>query len=92
MTEDTNTESAVVVEGMSKFFGDFQALYDIDLTVDYGERVVICGPSGSGKSTLVRCLNQLETHQQGTVIVNGTELSENTKNIEDVPRTYTKNV
>ena len=47
MIEDTNTGSAVVVEGMSKFFGDFQALYDIDLTVDYGERVVICGPSGS---------------------------------------------
>ena len=66
---------------MSKFFGDFQALFDIDLTVDYGERVVICGPSGSGKSTLIRCLNQLETHQQGTVVVNGTELSENTKNI-----------
>ena len=84
--DSTNTGSAVVVEGMSKFFGDFQALYDIDLTVDYGERVVICGPSGSGKSTLIRCLNQLETHQQGTVVVNGTELSENTKNIEDVRR------
>ena len=86
MTENTNTGPAVVVEGMSKCFGDFQALYDIDLTVDYGERVVICGPSGSGKSTLIRCLNQLETHQQGTVVVNGTELSENTKNIEDVRR------
>lgn len=86
MTEEVNTEPAVLVVVMSKWFGDFQALFDIDLTVDYGERFVICGPSGSGKSTLIRCHNQLEIHQKGTVSANGTELSENTKNIEDVRR------
>ena len=69
MTEDTNTGSAVVVEGMSKFFGDFQALYDIDLTVDYGERVVICGPSGSGKSTVARLLLRLRDPAGGRVLV-----------------------
>ena len=86
MTEEVNTEPTVLVAVMSKWFGDFQALSDIDLTVDYGERAVICGPSGSGKSTLIRCHNQLEIHQKGTVIVNGTELSDNTKNIEDLRR------
>ena len=86
MTEEVNTEPAVLVVVMSKWFGDFQALFDIDLTVDYGERFVICGPSGSGKSTLIRCHNQLEIHQKGTVSANGTEPSENTKNIEDVRR------
>ena len=86
MTEEVNTEPAVLVAVMSKWFGDFQVLSDIDLTVDYGERVVICGPLSSGKSTLIRCHNQLETHKKGTVIVNGTELSENTKNIKDVRR------
>ena len=86
MTEEVNTEPAVLVVVMSKWFGDFQALFDIDLTVDYGERFVICGPSGSGKSTLIRCHNQLEIHQKGTVSANGTELSENTKNIENVRR------
>ena len=85
MTEEVNTESTVLVAVMSKWFGDFQALSDIDLTVDYGERAVICGPSGS-KSTLIRCHNQLEIPQKGTVIVNGTELSDNTKNIEDLRR------
>lgn len=86
MTEEVNTEPAVLVAVMSKWFGDFQVLSDIDLTVVYGERVVIYGPSGSGKSTLIRCHNQLEIHQKGTVIVNGTELSENTKKFEDVRR------
>ena len=86
MTEVESMDAAVTVDGVSKWFGDFQALSDIDLTVRYGERVVICGPSGSGKSTLIRCLNQLEVHQQGTIVVNGTELSAKTKNIEDVRR------
>jgi ABC-type polar amino acid transport system ATPase subunit len=79
-------EPAVVIEGMSKWFGDFQVLKDIDLTVHYGERIVICGPSGSGKSTLIRCINRLETHQHGSVVVNGVELRQGMKNLAAVRR------
>ena len=68
-------------EGVHKWFGNFHVLRHIDLDVVSGERIVICGPSGSGKSTLVRCINQLETHQRGRIVVDGTELSDRLANI-----------
>ncbi|UCE32840.1 MAG: amino acid ABC transporter ATP-binding protein [Burkholderiales bacterium] len=74
----------MVIEKLSKWFGDFKVLSDIDLTVAKGERIVVCGPSGSGKSTLIRCINRLETHQQGTIRVNGIELTDNLKNIDTI--------
>jgi general L-amino acid transport system ATP-binding protein len=79
-----DTDDIVRVEGLSKWFGEFQALRDIHLTVRRGERIVICGPSGSGKSTLIRCLNRLEQHQAGTVIVDGVKLDDSVKNIEAI--------
>jgi general L-amino acid transport system ATP-binding protein len=69
---------------LNKWFGTFQALRDITLDVRRGERVVICGPSGSGKSTLIRCLNRLETHESGSVVVDGVELDDSVKHIEAV--------
>ena len=78
------TQAAVQITAMNKWFGHFQALHDIDLTVAPGEKVVICGPSGSGKSTLIRCINRLEEHQQGQIIVDGTELTSDLKNIDKV--------
>ena len=69
---------------VNKWFGDFQVLKDINLTVSTKQRIVVCGPSGSGKSTLIRCINRLEEHQKGKIVVDGIELSENTKNIEQV--------
>ncbi len=77
-------ETAIRVVGMNKWFGNFHALRDIDLTVHRGERIVICGPSGSGKSTLIRCINALEGHQTGTIEVDGTTLSSDLKNIDKV--------
>jgi len=74
----------ISIKGMNKFYDDFQALTDIDLDVNVGERIVICGPSGSGKSTLIRCLNRLEAHQSGSVNVNGVELHQHMKNIDKV--------
>ena len=71
-------------KGVNKWFGEFHVLRDIDLSVARGERIVICGPSGSGKSTLIRCINRLEEHQQGELIVDGTELSDDLKAIEKV--------
>ncbi|MDX2142470.1 MAG: amino acid ABC transporter ATP-binding protein [Rhodospirillaceae bacterium] len=75
---------AVEFVGVHKWFGDFHVLRDINLCVRPGERIVICGPSGSGKSTLIRCVNALETHQQGRIIVRGTELTSDLKNIDSV--------
>ncbi len=69
------------LENVNKWFGDFQALRDINFTVGQGERVVVCGPSGSGKSTMIRCINRLEEHESGRVIVDGIELNDDTKNI-----------
>ncbi len=77
-------EVAIQVTAMNKWYGEFHVLRDIDLTVYRGERIVICGPSGSGKSTLIRCMNRLEEHQQGSIIVDGTELSSNIKDISKV--------
>ncbi|RKT30988.1 amino acid ABC transporter ATP-binding protein (PAAT family) [Roseovarius halotolerans] len=79
-------ENAIEISGLSKSFGSFQVLHDIDLVVGRGERVVICGPSGSGKSTLIRCINALEGFQSGSVSVDGTELGTAMKNIDQVRR------
>ncbi len=78
------SEPIIKIENVNKWFGDFQVLKDINLDVSAKQKIVVCGPSGSGKSTLIRCINRLEEHQNGTIIVDGTELSENTKNIEQV--------
>ncbi len=74
--------SIISIRGMHKWFGEFHVLKDIHLEVGRGERIVICGPSGSGKSTLIRCINRLEEHQQGAIVVDGTELTSDLKNIE----------
>ncbi|UWU19617.1 amino acid ABC transporter ATP-binding protein (plasmid) [Rhizobium sullae] len=82
----SETEVAVEIIGMHKSFGNFHALKDINLTVMKGERIVICGRSGSGKSTLIRCINRLEEHQRGKIIVDGIELTTDLKRIDDVRR------
>jgi general L-amino acid transport system ATP-binding protein len=71
---------------VSKWFGAFQALHDVDLSVARGEKVVVCGPSGSGKSTLIRCINRLEAHQSGRIVVDGVELDDNPQNVDRVRR------
>ncbi len=81
---DTNGETVIEVRNMSKWYGAFQVLTDINLTVKAGEKIVICGPSGSGKSTFIRCINRLEVHQEGDIIVDGIELTEDLKNIEQI--------
>ena len=73
---------AVEMRGVNKWFGNFHVLKDINLEVSRGERIVICGPSGSGKSTLVRCINRLEEHQEGEIIVDGIALTDDLKNID----------
>jgi general L-amino acid transport system ATP-binding protein len=78
--------AAVKMVGVNKWFGQFHVLRDINLEVGKGERIVICGPSGSGKSTLIRCINRLEEHQQGDIVVDGIPLTTNLKNIDDVRR------
>jgi len=84
MAENKTNDVMIELRGVSKWYDDFQALKDIDLTVRSGERVVICGPSGSGKSTLIRCVNRLEVHEEGTIIVDGIELTDDMKNIASV--------
>jgi general L-amino acid transport system ATP-binding protein len=81
-----NTAVAVEMVGVHKWYGDFHVLRDIDLRVTRGERIVICGPSGSGKSTLIRCINRLEVHQQGRIIVDGVELTNDVKKIDEIRR------
>ena len=78
------SDSIIQIQDVSKWFGDFQVLKEINLEVKAKEKIVVCGPSGSGKSTLIRCINRLEEHQKGNIIVDGTEISEDTKNIEQV--------
>lgn len=78
------SETIILMENVNKWYGQFHVLRDINLDVAAGERIVICGPSGSGKSTLIRCLNALESHQEGKIIVDGTELTDNLKKIEQV--------
>jgi len=75
---------AVALTGVQKWFGDFHVLRDIALTVDEGEKIVICGPSGSGKSTLIRCINGLETHDAGRIVVDGTELTRDLRTLETI--------
>ncbi len=77
-------EVAIQIEGMNKWYGSFHVLKDINLTVNRGERIVVCGPSGSGKSTLIRCINALEEHQKGSITVDGTHLSSDLKNIDKI--------
>jgi ABC-type polar amino acid transport system ATPase subunit len=76
----------VSISGLSKWYEDFNALHEINLTVSMGEKLVICGPSGSGKSTLIRCINQLEAHQKGTIIVDGLEVTPEMNNLEAIRR------
>ena len=76
----------IEMQSVSKWFGDFQALRDIDLRVEAGQKVVVCGPSGSGKSTMIRCINRLESHQEGRIVVDGIELNDDTKNITAIRR------
>ena len=77
-------EVAIQITDMNKWYGDFHVLKDINMTVNRGERIVVCGPSGSGKSTLIRCINRLEVHQKGQIIVDGTELTSDIKNIDKI--------
>ena len=78
------SEPIIQIKDVNKWFGDFQVLSGINLEVMPKEKIVVCGPSGSGKSTLIRCINRLEEHQEGNIIIDGTEISEDTKNIEQV--------
>jgi general L-amino acid transport system ATP-binding protein len=77
-------EVAILINDMNKWYGDFHVLRDINLSVNQGERIVICGPSGSGKSTLIRCINRLEEHQKGDIIVEGVTMDNNLKNIDQI--------
>ena len=74
----------IEMKNVNKWFGDFQVLKDVNLDVSQKQKIVVCGPSGSGKSTLIRCINRLEEHQKGTIIVDGNELTEDTKDIEKI--------
>ena len=79
-------EVAIEILGLNKWYGDFHVLRDINLTIYQGERIVVCGPSGSGKSTLIRCINRLEEHQQGRIVVDNIELTNDLKRIDEVRR------
>ena len=85
-TVDTAADPIILLDNLNKWFGEFHVLKNINLSVDRGEKIVICGPSGSGKSTMIRCINRLEEHQEGRVIVDGTELTHNLKNIDAIRR------
>ena len=77
-------QPVILFDKVNKWFGDFHVLRDIDLAVAGGERIVICGPSGSGKSTLIRCINRLEEHQKGSIVVDGIELTDDLKRIDSI--------
>ncbi len=81
-----SSETAVEIIGMHKWYGEFHVLRDINLKVRRGERIVICGPSGSGKSTMIRCINRLEEHQKGSIVVDGVELTADLKRIDEIRR------
>ncbi|OAF08726.1 glutamine ABC transporter ATP-binding protein [Bradyrhizobium centrolobii] len=85
-TNSCSGNAAVTMEQLCKWYGSFQVLHNVDLSVAVGERIVVCGPSGSGKSTLVRCINQLETHEKGRLIVNGVELYKGMKGLAELRR------
>ena len=82
--KQTNAEPMILLQGVNKWYGQFHVLKDINLSVQPGERIVLCGPSGSGKSTTIRCINRLEEHQQGRIVVDGTELTSDLKHIEAI--------
>ena len=88
MAANAAARNAPIIEmrGVNKWFGQFHVLKDIDLSVGKGERVVVCGPSGSGKSTLIRCINRLEQHDEGAIVVDGIALDEDTKNVAAIRR------
>ena len=83
---NVSNEVMISMQAVNKWYGAFHVLRDINLTVNKGERIVICGPSGSGKSTLIRCLNRLEEHQAGTINVQGIEINNDLKNIDEIRR------
>ena len=83
---DENNQPLIQMHGVNKFFGAFQALKNINLDVRRGERIVVCGPSGSGKSTMIRCINRLEEHNNGRIIIDGKELTDKVKDINAVRR------
>src|SRR6478736_2088577 len=85
MTHTLGTD-IISMDGVNKWYGQFQVLTDINLSVRSGERIVVCGPSGSGKSTLIRCINRLEQVQKGRIVVDGIELTAGGKNVEEVRR------
>ena len=78
------SDKIIQITEMNKWFGDFQVLKNINLEVEKNKKIVVCGPSGSGKSTLIRCINRLEEHQQGSIVVDGNELTDETKDIEKI--------
>jgi len=79
-------QAAIRMDRVNKWYGKHHVLRDVSLTIDQGERVVVCGPSGSGKSTLIRCINRLEQHQEGQIIVDGTELSDDLRALDEIRR------
>jgi general L-amino acid transport system ATP-binding protein len=83
--ETMNDDSTIIsIDKLNKWYGNFHALKDIDLSVNKTEKIVICGPSGSGKSTLIRCINRLEVHQEGSIIVDGVELNDDLRHINEI--------
>ena len=84
--EQADAHPMVEMTGVHKWFGQFHVLNDINLTVGRGERIVVCGPSGSGKSTMIRCINRLEKHQRGKIIVDGIELTDDLKHVDQIRR------
>jgi len=86
MSADRDDDAAIRFMGVHKWYGSFHVLRNINLTVGRGERIVVCGPSGSGKSTLIRCINRLEEHQRGSIVVDGVELTDDIKRIDEVRR------
>ena len=84
--EREQRENIITISGLNKWFDEFHVLKNINLEVGKGEKLVICGPSGSGKSTLIRCINRLEAHQQGQIIVDGIELTNDVKRIDKIRR------
>ncbi len=81
-----STETAIEIADLNKWYGEFHVLKNVNLNVKRGERIVVCGPSGSGKSTLIRCINALEKHQKGKIVVDGVELTSDLKKIDEIRR------
>jgi len=83
---DTSAKPAIVLDRVNKWYGTMHVLRDVTMTIAHGERVVVCGPSGSGKSTTIRCINRLESHQEGKIIVDGTELTDDLRALDTIRR------